>query len=326
MLNSRTQTVTEPNLLELIELARLSPSSHNTQPWRVRIQGEALVIGYEPSRQLNVGDPDKRELFISLGCFIETLARAAEGRGLALHSQYLGDQPEAVVEVSFQASEPSMQWDDLIRNRHSDRRPYEGRPLEPVARTELGAVQYGSARLLLIDKPEDIAFLATMTRDATASIMARQDFRDELSQWVRNNWTRQPDGMPGYTQGMPGPISLLAKHVIRRAGQQVAKDQAQKDSTRVQHSSAVGLILTDDESVASWIDAGRVYVMACLLALRHDIKTSGVSAAIIVPDTTAQIVTHFGLPFSPVALLRFGYVEKIAKHTPRRSVQDIVSA
>lgn len=327
--NSKSNRVLPAKALEeILRLAALSPSSHNTQPWRIELSadGKSLIVGYRPERQLTVGDPDKRELFISLGCFIETLTLAAQESGFEVQYKFLGTAPERVAKLELDKNNQKQEngWRGLIRHRRSDRRIYKAIPLNAEDLTMLSALSYGRAHLVLTERREDIDFLAEVTRDATYQIMSGQAFRNELANWVRHNWTKRPDGMPGYTQGMPGPISLIAKFVIKR-NKGVAKDQAKKDSKRVAGSAAIGLICIDKEIPEAWIEAGRLYQLTCLLALRVGIKTSGVSAAIILPSTTKQIVKTMGLEAIPVAFMRFGYRDGVPKASPRLDPKDFLA-
>lgn len=52
-----------------------APSAHNTQPWQVHATGpETLWLGWHADRVLEVGDPTRRDLMLSLGCVAEALA------------------------------------------------------------------------------------------------------------------------------------------------------------------------------------------------------------------------------------------------------------
>lgn len=314
-----SSTVNDIDLKKILSAAAHSPSSHNTQPWTIKMTDGALVVGFRAERQLRVGDPDKRELFISLGCFIESIALASRDLNFDVSFRFISDKPERVGTITFvrrKTNTDSTKWIPLIRNRRSDRRYFEDKklPLDDLAILENMA--YGESSLLVTDNLDNIKYLTSMTKQATLKIMLRQDFRNELAGWVRNNWTRKHDGMPGYSQGMPGPISLLAKFVIKKT-KSVAKDQAKKDSGRIQHSSAVGLVCLNSESPENWINAGRLYQKTCLVALSLGIKTSGVSAAVIDPQTTKLIQKRLGFDSTPVALMRFGYTKNIAKASPR---------
>lgn len=313
-------------ITELVSLARFSPSSHNTQPWTVKIDASAaaITIGYDLSRQLKFGDPENRELFLTLGCFIETLICAASDRGLEATYDFISQEPSSVARVTFKPAEATNEWVRLIQKRRSDRRLYEQKPLPSDVSSELSGINRGQASLLLVDNIEDIAFLAKMTEESTFKIMSDKNFRNELASWVRTNYTKQQDGMPGYTQGMPGPVSLLGPWFIRNM-KPVPADQAKKDANRVSHSAVIGLVCIPENSFNNWVDAGRVYQAACLNATKYDIKTTGVSAAIVEETSTATIVSYFKLNNQPVALMRFGYKEGQVRRTNRLPVTDFTS-
>jgi hypothetical protein len=316
---------TEDTMMELLKIARLSPSSHNTQPWSVHVYPDkkSIVIGFKPDRQLTVGDPNKRELFMSLGCFIATFVFAAKDMGFDTSYSFLGSNPEGVARLTLSKSKTTTgdkSWERIIRHRRSDRKLYKPTKIKSDDAYHIESLVYGHANTVLVQQESDIEFLAKMTHKATLEIMSRQEFRNELASWVRHNWTKSHDGMPGYTQGIPGPISLLAKFVIKK-NKKVAIDQAKKDSKRVTKSAAIGLVCINEESPAAWLDAGQLYQRICLESLSREIKTSGVSAAVILPKTSKQIVKSLKLKKLPVALLRLGYSDKTPKATPRLNVE-----
>ena len=310
---------------DILDIARLAPSSHNTQPWTVRVDGHKLTIGYDSGRHLAVGDPGKRELFISLGCFIEAVATAAPCYGYKATVHYLGNKAGGVARVSLSKlkAKSGPRALDLLRHRRSDRRHYQDKKIPTDIIGKLGNITRGSASLSITDSPEAIGFLSEMTAEATREIMSDPAFREELAGWVRHNWTRQPDGMPGYTQGIPGPVSLFAKVVIRN-NKRMANSQAKQDSRRVARSSAIGLVCIPKDDPPCQLDAGRVYQRACLAGAKYGLKTAGVSAAIVNDDTSEQIAKRLALKGKPVALIRFGYTKSVPKTSPRLSLSDFV--
>lgn len=318
-----SQTISN-QLQKVLEAARLSPSSHNTQPWAVKINktSQELTIGYDPNRRLPVGDPENRELYISLGCFIQTTLYACKDRGLEAVYRYTGKGPEDIARITFEKnSRNGNEWLSAIENRRSDRRLYEHKPLNEESLKLLRGLKYEKANLIIIDDPEKIAFLAKMTRESTYRIMSDQAFRNELSSWVRHNWTKQPDGMPGYAQGIPGPLSLIGSWFVKNM-KVVPSDQAKKDAKRVKNSAAIGLICTNVQTLESWIDTGRLYVDACLAAEKFGIKTAGVSAPIIDEITNKKIVDELKLSKRPLTLIRFGYKKGRVRTTPRLSIEQ----
>jgi hypothetical protein len=315
----------EKDLRRILELAVKSPSSHNTQPWKAKYGEHVLDIGYDPARQLFVGDPEKRELIMSIGCFLESIVLAAARLGYEARLEYVGESVERLVRIIFSNASPSeVDWISLIQERRSDRRLYETKPIPGQLISELRGLSVNSATLSLWTDGSSIEFLSQMTYEATEKIMSSQDFRDELANWVRNNWTKKPDGMPAFTQGMPGPVSLLAKTVISK-NPKVAVSQAKLDSKRVGNSAAVAIIFVPQNGFANWLDAGRLYQKLCLVSLQNSIKTAGVSAAIVEEESINKIKQRFKLEAEPVALLRLGYKQGTVRSTPRLSVEDILA-
>ena len=72
------------NVTTLVGEAILSPSSHNTQPWRFRTSDTAIDVFADRTRALPVNDPEDRELTISCGCALFNLRAAAAAHGLGV--------------------------------------------------------------------------------------------------------------------------------------------------------------------------------------------------------------------------------------------------
>ncbi|MEU3461310.1 hypothetical protein ABZ721_15355 [Streptomyces sp. NPDC006733] len=79
-------------LREREELCRRAPSAHNTQPWVLRYDNDAVEVGWDPARELPDGDPGRRDLFLSLGAFVETCLIVAADAGLAIRAEITVDE------------------------------------------------------------------------------------------------------------------------------------------------------------------------------------------------------------------------------------------
>ena len=316
--------ISQQVITRIIELARHAPSSHNTQPWEVRIEADVITLGYAPNRQLKVGDPDLRELFLSLGAFIETVVCAGQDLGVSVNYEFVSSDPSCVARLTLATTgHKEKKWSKAIINRRTDRRLYQQTSLRNNLLQELKKIQFGTAKLYLFTKLDDIRFFARQTEIATLSVMENPAFRKELAMWVRHNWTKQPHGMPGYTQGMPGPLSLIAKFVIPKS-KGVAKQQSKLDGQRVSASAAIGVVIIEENTPKEWIDAGRVYQSACLRSALQDVKTAGVTASLVVQETIANIKNEFKIKHTPVALIRFGYAKNTVRATPRYKFEQLL--
>src|SRR5690606_21115275 len=75
-------TLAHPDVLRsAVDAAVLAPSSHNTQPWRVRITGETLEILVDRERHLRVIDGDRRQQLQSCGCALYNARVAVRAMG-----------------------------------------------------------------------------------------------------------------------------------------------------------------------------------------------------------------------------------------------------
>ncbi|CAN5299451.1 hypothetical protein BH09ACT12_BH09ACT12_32650 [soil metagenome] len=76
-----TVTRTPATLTDLVELACLAPSVHNTQPWTWRIS-DSVVERYADGRhQLPAADPLGHQLVLSCGVALDHAPVAAAGLG-----------------------------------------------------------------------------------------------------------------------------------------------------------------------------------------------------------------------------------------------------
>lgn len=70
----------EYRLHEIIALACRAPSVHNTQPWQLSLRDDVIWLHFDPDRWLSESDPSRRDLWLSLGAFVETFQIAAAER------------------------------------------------------------------------------------------------------------------------------------------------------------------------------------------------------------------------------------------------------
>jgi len=117
----------------LLQYAVLAPSSHNTQPWKFRIDGNRIDIFMDEARWLKVCDGDQRELHISVGCCLENLLVAADQFRLGHQVEYLPDSSDpmhaAAVEFMDGATERDSKLFQMLTVRHTNHGEYDGRSI-----------------------------------------------------------------------------------------------------------------------------------------------------------------------------------------------------
>ncbi|HEY1064408.1 MAG TPA: hypothetical protein VGE30_03920 [Candidatus Saccharimonadales bacterium] len=299
--------------------ALLAPSGHNTQPWLFVKENDSLLLQVNPARELPFSGELAAEPYVSLGACLETFHLAALGFGYRLTTDYLLDG-KSMARVSLNGrTTPQPELLTAITNRVSNRSLYKAQSPDDATLADITKHRFTRVSCHLVRDPVGIAYLSQKTLEATAEIMTEQEFRSELSKWVRNNITRQHDGMPGFAQGMPTPPSLLAKHVVRRFD--ISKTQAKLDAKRVTHTPVVAIICATAADPRAYLEVGMLYASISVRATLAGVASGGVGAAAISPTTKSAVAKHFKLDDQPTALMRLGYATAPARHTPRWPIE-----
>jgi nitroreductase len=310
----------------IVSAATLAPSAHNTQPWKFRAAGSRLDIFVDWSRHLTVSDSTGRQLYVSLGCAFANAIAAARQRGYRVAVTPFPEgidkqQPAARLEFAGQTMPPELadrKMFDAIAQRRTDRSLYDGQPLTANERQQLRL----AAGVILVEDRAVIETVAKLTEEATATTLSRKDFKVELSRWVRNSWTRQADGMPGYAMGIPAPVSRLAPMMVRLAP--IHKQEAPKTRQETSSASGIAVITSAHDTPSDWFAAGQALENLWLSATATGLAAMPLVAAIEAGEnirTRLQSAVHTDQ--LPQSILRLGHSrQKALRPTPRRSAQD----
>jgi hypothetical protein len=311
---------------ELVRLATLAASSHNTQPWRFHVGKDAITITPDRGRRCPVVDPDDAHVYRSLGCAAENLVHAASTQGLSAQVRYEEASDAVIVRLE---SSPQVDPTDLsaaITTRQCTRTAYDG---EPVSDEDLAAlVEAGASRdveVRLLTDPTHLAGVADLVERGNVAQLTDRSFRGELVRWVRFDpraALRTRDGLAGRVNGQP-PLPttvgrLLAGALIR------ASRQAATDTARLRTSAGVAVFLTSVDDRTAWVEAGRAYER---LSLRGDllgIRTAFLNQPIEVPTLRAELRTSLGTAAHPQLMVRFGRAPR-APYSLRRSPEDVMA-
>lgn len=320
----------EEQLHFLLNYVVLAPSAHNTQPWKFRLEGSRLILLPDFSRSLTVSDPTHRELYLSVGCALAHLQIAGRYFGFNVTTEgFPNDTDGAVARLSFTRGGNATSEDEAlfhaIPKRHSNRAAYESRAVSPDILQRLrGQFNDPDVRLDLVTEPQDIRTLATLTAQATRDTLGRADFRAELSRWVRNNFTKQPDGMPGFSVGVPNPPSLLAPLMVRMPA--MAKAEAQKAQTLLEGSPLVAVFSAKQDGPHGWVKTGNALERVWLAAVAEGLRAAPYAGPFEAGALHAEVERLLNISgFRSQTLLRIGYGLEDPHPSPRRSVEDILA-
>ena len=211
--------LTRDILHSLVAKANLAPSVHNTQPtrWELRKDG-TLKLSLDPSRILEIGDPERRDAFVSLGAAFEGTRLALSAIGLAIkgHETAIVDGlPEILISTT-----PSNAPDTLV-HAMEQRVTWRG-GFSPATAKTIAAIhdicENSSDAVAIFDKKE-IAWFASFNDEASLAFFRNASYRGELLDWMRlskkhKNWER--DGLNAQALNMSPFEAAGAKIVLRK--------------------------------------------------------------------------------------------------------------
>lgn len=319
-------TPTLPRARELVRLAGFAPSPYNTQPWSFTISPDATTIELyaDHERQLNVIDPQGRNLALACGAALDHLQSVAPAFGLRAEAEVLPepDKPDLVARISL-TSLPSVPEKSVavlaaVENRHTDRRGFSDWEVPEELLEELTAQagsEPGVRADVLVDPRADYE-TETLIEDARLTELREPEVAEELRTWTR--WWRASDGMateatePDQAEGLAAPVDRFS----RDAG----------ETERTKHADRLVVISTSGDNQRSWVEAGRALSRLWLEATRVGLGVIPSTQVIEVYATRLHlrdVVLRTDL--YPQVVLRVGWQQGVdptapAKHTERRDV------
>ena len=75
-MQNNSQDITTETIKKIVDVARLAPSVHNTQAWKVKIGPSSCQVIIDKRYALSDGDPTGRQAVIGIGIFCEALVAA----------------------------------------------------------------------------------------------------------------------------------------------------------------------------------------------------------------------------------------------------------
>lgn len=314
-----------------LRYAVLAPSSHNSQPWKFRIDGTAVEVLADRTRALPVVDPLDRELTISVGCAIEYLLVALRRFGLVPKLVLTPDPREhdlmARIELkkTTKAVATSVEDEQLVNampKRRTTRHAFAPVPVPDALLPRLVSMAQerdGSFTLVTGARPRQK--LAKLIAEADELQLASRQFRRELALWMHHNRSHASDGIPGYAMGMSEVASLISPLIVRTFD--IGHGRAAKDEDLALHSPVLAIIGTPGDAVEDWLNAGRALSAVLLKAASEGVTASYLNQPVEVPELRPRLA-RFGPEVGHAQLvLRMGYGPPV-RHTPRRGLEQVV--
>ena len=305
----------------LLRYAILAPSTKNSQPWAFSVQGNQVHVIADLRRGQLIADPDRRELYISLGCALENLLVAAEHfdlrHGVAYFPERGNDELAATV-MFAPGGVPSHARAgatlSAILRRHSDNSVFRDVPVPAEVRRRLVACCIEpELRISLTSDRQFRRYINALTVEADRTEFANPEFRKELSYWIG--------------QGVFGASPLMAG--LGRLGVSkidLGEAVADQDQAIVGSAALLGLISAEGDNHFAHVRTGQLFERLWLTATAMGVSVHPMSQTMRRPELRAAVAELIPYPgWIPQHLFRVGYSGREDEgHTPRRPVEDVL--
>jgi hypothetical protein len=307
-------------LIFLLKYAILAPSSHNTQPWKFSVGEDEIRIFSDQTRWLKVADPDKRELYISIGCALENLLIAAEhfeyGHQVTYFPKF--DQEELVAIVRFRPQNQQIQLRDsalfdVIPTRHTNRKVYEDRS---ISKTDLQRLQNCCVEdgiwLHMTDDMDIKRKVDELIIRGDAIQFSDPAYREELGYWIGQG-----------VFGTPWLLSKLGELAVTYMN--MGKGQAKKDSEVLMSAPILAALSSRMNDRKSQVKIGQIFERLCLMATLLKIRVHPMNQILEIPELKTVVSKLIPKPdVFPQHTFRLGYAKPEKEYTPRRPIGEVI--
>ena len=313
-------------LEEAADLAMQAPSVHNTQPWRIELRPDRVVLRADRSRQLTALDPLGRELVLSIGAALFNARVALAARDWAVVVDRVPDPEDrdllAVVRPVEGTPEPGLaELAQAVARRRTNRRRFTAEELpDRLLRRLTALVRDEGATLVPVVSDEHRRLVSRLTQQADRVQNADPAYRAELRQWTTRSYLRG-DGVPAeavpHVTGREREELPLRDFDSRGSGGLPPRTDPEAHQTLV-------LLATVGDDVLSWLRSGEALERLLLELTRQDWVASPVTQAVEVPLTRTQLRSALTWDAHPQMLVRIGRAEPTPR-APRRRRSEVVA-
>ena len=308
----------------LVMMATCAPSVHNTQPWKFTPTLDGLLVQQDRTRQLDVIDPEGRELLLSCGASLNHLQVAARAIGVDAEIA-LDVRNDTVALVSLSHGAPATEAEIAravaILHRHTHRGRFDD---EPVSAADLDLVRLAAESeqgMLRIVQEQELVPVEVAVSRAERALHALPGYQQELDRWV---WHGEPDENRG--DGLPyDAIDHDGTRAESLEGRHFDEQPPRPDGPPVVEHPTVVLLSSPADTPTDWVQSGRALSALLLTATELGLLAQPVGQVIDLPSSRYALGRLLGTLGAPQLLLRLGHGSTIPV-TPRRPVADVLTS
>ncbi|MFY1632902.1 Acg family FMN-binding oxidoreductase [Solwaraspora sp. WMMB335] len=313
-----------PLMAACLQAAGAAPSVHNSQPWRFRPHPDGVDVLADRDRQVDLIDPNGRELVISVGAAVFNLRVAMLAHGRVPMLRLLPDpgEPDLLARVVVGSA---IEADDTVRllarsiaHRRTNRRPFADLPVPPEVLDELAV----AART----EHGDLAVVDPLLRGSVVELIGRAEDRrrTDPAYWAElERWTRD---RPGRLDGVPpqafGPWPVPRTVPIRDFG--LVWPARRRRVAAFENEPVLAILYGRGDSPRDWLRTGQALQRVLLTATVRGLATTLLTQPMEFADLRAMLGGGGDRRLAQ-AIIRVGY-GPLSPPVPRRPLAELITA
>jgi hypothetical protein len=317
----------EKDEMQILYLASLAPSGHNTQPWTVRIlEPKHWVIGSDKKRWLPAVDPENRELFLGIGAFIENLVIAAGTFGYEVDIQIIAKNAldSNIADIRLKRGKTVDLPLEKIRKRRTIRSGYTDQEIKAEDLKYITKHEAKSCMAPNVPTPHSFYFpnnspKGKYLQEGVIEANRTQAFRDpaqeELANWIR--WSNKEakqyrNGLTPESMEIKGFAGLYVRNFYNR--ESVLKKSFREqtvDITSKQVKTCGGwLVVTSaDSKIPTLVEYGRIFENMLLKIREKMIAIHPMTQMLEEEAWKNRVAKELGITGEVQCILRIGYLK-----------------
>ena len=175
-------------------------------------------------------------------------------------------------------------------------------------------------QLHIVQDSKKIQEIARLTSDGLKFAYARSPFRKEMSSWMNSSFSRQREGIPGYSLRIPALISLIFPTLVRFFN--LSKWVAILNHRSIASAPIICIISAKENSPIIWMKVGRLFERMTLELNISNLKTSVFVASIEMGNLYTKVQSVLNISQIPQMLFCAGYMNFSQQPNLRYSVES----
>ena len=311
-------------LHQILDIARLAPSVHNTQPWLVSVDEDVIVVDLDQQHTLTQGDPTGRQTIMSMGIFAEAIRIGVEAVGLKVISTELIDNQVFIKVGETKMSKSSRDDVELLQKRCSDRSIYKPVEVAPTVSKDITQAHVDHTQVYVITDGAQLQTIANLTAKGIRLALSSPDFRHELSQYLVEPWSQKKRGIAVQSLYIFPLLAWLEPWLMWLGIGLNMESNLEKQ--RWESASGVVAITAEGDMPQYWFAAGQTYLRTSL-AIEAAGFSQATSAAIVeASDFHEDIEKLLKTDQRILSMIRIGKGSPSRHYSPRLATEELITS